>query len=265
MSSGISSIASYYQTQTNTIAAEIASIGQQISTGTKVLTVSQQKTVATLSKKASSYSTPEASIKNAQSVVALAETGLSSIKSLLQQMQVLAEQASDKQLASSDSTSFNNRFQALVTKIGKDATSAGLKGTNLLSGTAGVNVSTDITGDANSRMRINSVNVYGMLTAGILSGVAVDTPQNATQAISQIQGALLQIQSGQTTLQNASTTLTKKAAALTGDVTAINTQVNSITHVDVKQLQAQLTALHSQYNIDYNLSSQLNSLAAKNL
>ena len=265
MSSGISSIASYYQTQTNTIAAEIATINHQIITGTQVLTVSQQKTVATLSKKASSYSTPEASIQNAQSVVALAETGLGSIKSLLQQMEVIAEQASDKQLASGDSTSFNNRFQSLVSKIGKDATSAGLKGTNLLSGTAGVNVSTDITGDAKSRMHINAVNVYGMLTAGILSGVAVDTPQNATQAISQIQGALLQIETGQTTLQNAAATLTKKAAALTGDVTAINTQVNSITHVDVKQLQAQLTALHSQYSIDYNLSSQLNALASKNL
>jgi flagellin-like hook-associated protein FlgL len=265
MTQALSGIASYYQTQANAVAAQIASINSQISAGTNVLTVSQQKTVTTLSQKASSYSTPEASIKNAQSVVALAQTGLTSIKSLLQQMQVLAEQASDTQLSSSDSTNFNTRFQSLVTQIGKAATSASLNGSSLLSGTAGLNVTTDITKGVNSYTRIQSVNVYGMLTAGILSGVAVDSPEKAQTAIEQISGALSQISSGQAALNYAASSLTKQNNTLTGDVNSIDAQINSITNVNVKQLQAQLTTLHNQYNVDYSIASQLNASASENL
>lgn len=265
MSDALTALAALYQSKAQAVDTKIASINSQISEGKKVLTATQLTEVANLSKKVTSYATPEASIKNAKSVISLAQTGLTSVAGYLKQMMQMAQMASAPGISSSDSMSFNNRFLTIFNKIGKAATGASLNGTNLLSGTAGLNVNTGLTKDAASRMHINPVNVYGMMTAGILTGISLDSPQKATQAISQIASALTQIKNGEAALRVATATLDKKSAVIKSNIDTSLTQIKTMESVDVAKLQAQLKDLYFQQKINYNIVSQLNDSASSSL
>jgi len=265
MSEALTALAALYQSRAKAVDTKIASINTQISDGKKVLNATQLTEVANLSKKVTSYATPEASIKNAKSVVSLAQTGLTSVTGYLKQMMQMAQMASAPGISSSDSLSFNNRFLSVFNKIGKAATGASLNGTNLLSGTAGLNVNTGLTKDAASRMHINPVNVYGMMTAGVLTGVSVDTPQKAMQAITQISSALTQIKNGEQALRIATTTLDKKSAEIKTSIDTNISQIKAMESVDLAKLQAQLKDLYFQQKINYNIVSQLNDSASSSL
>ncbi|MBU3580221.1 hypothetical protein ICN17_09440 [Polynucleobacter sp. 73C-SIWE] len=265
MSDALTALAALYQTRAKAVDTKIASINTQISDGKKVLNATQLTEVANLSKKVTSYATPEASIKNAKSVVALAQTGLTSVTGYLKQMMQMAQMASAPGISSSDSISFNNRFLSIFNKIGKAATGASLNGTNLLSGTAGLNVNTGLTKDAASRMHINPVNVYGMMTAGVLTGVSVDTPRKAIQALTQISSALTQIRNGEQALKIADANLDKKSAEIKTTIDTNISQIKAMESVDVAKLQAQLKDLYFQQKINYNIVSQLNDSASSSL
>lgn len=265
MSNALTALAALYQNRAKVVDTKIASVNSQISEGKKVLNATQQTEVANLSKKVTSYATPEASIKNAKSVVSLAQTGLTSVTGYLKQMMQMAQMASAPGISSSDSLSFNNRFLAIFNKIGKAATGASFNGSNLLSGTAGLNVNTGLTKDAASRMHINPVNVYGMMTAGILTGVSVDTPRKAMQAMTQLSGALTQIRNGEMALKQVDKTLDKKSAEIKTSINSDISQIKAMESVDLVKLQAQLKDLQFQQKINYNIVSQLNNSASSSL
>lgn len=265
MSDALKSLAAIYQTRAQAVDTKIAAINTQIADGKKVLNATQQTEVANLSKKVTSYTTPEASIKNAKSVVALAQTGLTSVTGYLKQMMQMAQMASAPGISSADSSAFNIRFLALFNKIGKAATDSSLNGSNLLSGTAGLNVNTGLTKDAASRMHINPVNVFGMMTAGVLTGVSIDSSRKATQALTQIASALTQIKNGEAALRIANTTLDKKTAEIKTKLDTSLSEIKALESVDVKKLQEQLKNLYFQQKINYNIVSQLNDSAASSL
>ena len=244
---------------------KINSINTQLKNGKATLTTAQQDQVTTLSATAQSYSTPQASITAAQNTIGVAQTAITSILKLMPQLQQLASQASDPTLGSSDSTNYNFRFQQLVTEIGKLATSASLNGTNLLSGTAGMNVIIGTDKTAASRSFINSVNIYGMMTTGLMSGIKLDTPENAQAAVNALNSALAQITNGQALLKSTSDRLAKQATNLTGLTTSANNSINAIQNIDPAKLKAQLAQLQSQQNVDYQLISQLDPNAYKAL
>jgi flagellin-like hook-associated protein FlgL len=181
------------------------------------------------------------------------------------QLQQLASQASDPTLGSSDSTNYNFRFQQLVTEIGKLATKANLNGTNLLSGTAGMNVIIGTDKTPASRSFINSVNIYGMMTTGLMSNIKLDTPENAQAAVNALNSALAQINNGQSLLKMTSTRLSSQANKLTGLAKTAQESVSAIQNIDPVKLKAQLAQLQSQQNIDYQLISQLDPNAYKAL
>ncbi|MBT8575277.1 hypothetical protein G6701_07240 [Polynucleobacter paneuropaeus] len=244
---------------------KINSINTQLKNGKATLTTAQQDQVTTLSATAQSYSTPQASITAAQNTIGVAQTAITTILKLMPQLQQLASQASDPTLGSSDSTNYNFRFQQLVTEIGKLATSASLNGTNLLSGTAGMNVIIGTDKTAASRSFINSVNIYGMMTTGLMSGIKLDTPENAQAAVNALNSALAQINNGQSLLKMTSSRLTAQANKLTGLTTTANNSINAIQNIDPAKLKAQLAQLQSQQNVDYQLISQLDPNAYKAL
>ncbi|MBT8580132.1 hypothetical protein G6646_04190 [Polynucleobacter paneuropaeus] len=244
---------------------KINSINTQLKNGKATLTTAQQDQVTTLSATAQSYSTPQASITAAQNTIGVAQTAITSILKLMPQLQQLASQASDPTLGSSDSTNYNFRFQQLVTEIGKLATSASLNGTNLLSGTAGMNVIIGTDKTAASRSFINSVNIYGMMTTGLMSGIKLDTPQNAQAAVNALNSALAQINNGQALLKMTSTRLSTQANKLTGLAKTAQDSVSTIQNIDPVKLKAQLAQLQSQQNVDYQLISQLDPNAYKAL
>jgi flagellin-like hook-associated protein FlgL len=247
-----------FQTKINTI-------NTQLKNGKATLTTEQQAQVTKLSTAAKSYATPQDSIANAQKTIGVAQTAITSILKLMPQMQQLAAQGSNPSLGFADSMNLNFRFQQLVTEIGKLATSAGLNGTNLLSGTAGMNVIIGTDKTAASRSFINNLNIYGMMTTGLMSGIKLDTPQNAQAAMNSLNSALSQINNGQALLKMTSTRLTAQANKLNGLATTAQNSVNTIQNIDPAKLKAQLAQLQSQQNISYQLISQLDPNAYKAL
>ena len=247
-----------FQTKINTI-------NTQLKNGKATLTTEQQAQVTKLSTAAKSYATPQDSIANAQKTIGVAQTAITSILKLMPQMQQLAAQGSNPSLGFSDSMNLNFRFQQLVTEIGKLATSAGLNGTNLLSGTAGMNVIIGTDKTAASRSFINNLNIYGMMTTGLMSGIKLDTPQNAQAAMNSLNSALSQINNGQALLKMTSSRLAAQANKLNGLATTAQNSVNTIQNIDPAKLKAQLAQLQSQQNISYQLISQLDPNAYKAL
>jgi len=244
---------------------QIKTLESQLVSGKKVLTTDQQHTVATLSKTATSYTKPQASITAAQNTIGVAQTAITSIVKLMRQMEQMASMATSPSLNASDSNNFNFRFQKLVTEIGKLATSAKLNGTNLLSGTAGMNVMVGNDKTAASRYFINSVNIYGMMTTGLLSGIKLDTPQNAQEANNSLRSAMMQITNGESSLKYASSELSKKANALTDLSGQATDSIKAIQNIDPVKVKDQLAQLKSKQNIDYQLISQLDPDAYKAL
>ena len=247
-----------FQTKINTI-------NTQLKNGKATLTTEQQAQVTKLSTAAKSYATPQDSIANAQKTIGVAQTAITSILKLMPMMQQLAAQGSNPSLGFSDSMNLNFRFQQLVTEIGKLATSAGLNGTNLLSGTAGMNVIIGTDKTAASRSFINNLNIYGMMTTGLMSGIKLDTPQNAQAAMNSLNSALSQINNGQSLLKMTSSRLAAQANKLNGLATTAQNSVNTIQNIDPAKLKAQLAQLQSQQNISYQLISQLDPNAYKAL
>ncbi|MBU3619498.1 flagellin [Polynucleobacter sp. JS-Fieb-80-E5] len=244
---------------------KINSINTQLKNGKATLTTAQQDQVTTLSAAAQSYSTPQASITAAQNTIGVAQTAITTILKLMPQLQQLASQASDPTLGSSDSTNYNFRFQQLVTEIGKLATKANLNGTNLLSGTAGMNVIIGTDKTAASRAFVNPVDIFGMMTMGLMSGIKLDTPENAQAAVNALNSALAQINNGQSLLKMTSTRLSAQANKLTGLAKTAQDSVSAIQNIDPVKLKAQLAQLQSQQNVDYQLISQLDPNAYKAL
>lgn len=244
---------------------KINSINTQLKNGKATLTTAQQDEVTKLSTAAKSYATPQDSIASAQKTIGVAQTAITSILKLMPQLQQLAAQATDPSLGFSDSNNFNFRFQQLVTEIGKLATSASLNGTNLLSGTAGMNVVIGTDKTPASRSFINSVNIYGMMTTGLMSGIKLDTPQNAQTAVNALNSALAQINNGQALLKMTSTRLATQANKLTGLAKTAQDSVNTLQNIDPVKLKAQLAQLQSQQNVDYQLIQQLDPNAYKAL
>jgi flagellin-like hook-associated protein FlgL len=244
---------------------KINSINAQLKNGKATLTTAQQDEVTKLSTAAKSYATPQDSIASAQKTIGVAQTAITSILKLMPQLQQLASQASDPTLGFSDSTNYNFRFQQLITEIGKLATKANLNGTNLLSGTAGMNVIIGTDKTPASRTFINSVDIYGMITMGLMSGIKLDTPEHAQAAVTTLNSALAQITNGQTLLKSTSDRLTKQATKLTGLAKNAQDSVNAIQNIDPIKLKAQLAQLQSQQNVDYQLISQLDPNAYKAL
>jgi flagellin-like hook-associated protein FlgL len=247
-----------FQTKINTI-------NTQLKNGKATLTTEQQAQVTKLSTAAKSYATPQDSIANAQKTIGVAQTAITSILKLMPMMQQLAAQGSNPSLGFSDSMNLNFRFQQLVTEIGKLATSASLNGTNLLSGTAGMNVIIGTDKTAASRSFINNLNIYGMMTTGLMSGIKLDTPQNAQAAMNLLNSALSQINNGQALLKMTSSRLSAQANKLNGLATSAQNSVNTIQNIDPAKLKAQLAQLQSQQNISYQLISQLDPNAYKAL
>lgn len=244
---------------------KINAVKSEISSGQKTLTSDQKDTVATLSSTIKSFNTPQDSIKAAQSTIDVAQTAIKSILPIISKMQQLAAQATDRSISASDSVSANFRFQKLVTEIGKLATSARMNGVNLLSGTAGLNVIIGTDKTVASRSFVNSVDIYGMMTMGLLSNIKIDSPENAQAAMGALQSALAQITNGQSSLKLTSTRLNAQANKLTGLASDAQSTIDSLQKVDPVKLNAQLTQLQNEQNVDYQLISQLNPTAYKTL
>jgi hypothetical protein len=263
--SPLSSLANIYSSRAASVQTQIDAIQSQLSTGTKSLSTNEQSEVITLSDRSASYAAIDTSITQAKSVMGVAKTGLDSISGVLTQMQRLAEQANTPGMSNSDYMFFNIRYQKLLTQVGEIVTKANINGSNLLSGTAVLNVRTGIEINPKSNMVIQPINIMRMISAGVLGGSRIDDNQSAAQALDSIRAAINEVSNGQFQLNMSATKLDAISKSNTSNTTCNQSQLDSIQTLDTNALQAQLMLLQSEQKIDYQFMNQFNGSASSNL
>jgi flagellin-like hook-associated protein FlgL len=261
-SMALSLLSSSYSGYVTDLQTQIDAVQAKLTTGKNVLTPSDTATVTQLSAKSTAVASAETSITKAKSVIDVAITGLKSISTVMGQLNTLAMNAKSPGLSNNDLDSFNTRFQNLLLEVQKLASSASVNGSNLLTGTASLFVTTGVDGTPSSKTTIGNVNVFGLVTMGEMSGMKVDTTDHAAKAMDAISHAMSYLASRQSQLQFTSQTLTKQGAAVTNLGTQTQNQISAIQNVNVPQLQAQLQALQNMQKIDYDFLSQIDPTAA---
>lgn len=163
---------------------EIVSTQEQLAAGVKDLNPGQAGVVTRLSAQATSYDQTLTNIGAGRAVIAVAQASLTSIASVLTQMQALANQASSASLSSADRDSIQATFANLASQVTTLGTSSSVNGSNLLSGTSGISVTTGIEGNAVSSTTITGVDIPTLATTvnALKVNSAYATPTSVTTA-----------------------------------------------------------------------------------
>ena len=262
---GVSALDSFYNGRIAKVQSQIDTITTELNTGQKSTTPAQQAQVTTLSARAVKYSTANTNINQAKNVIGVATTALTSIADQLQKMQRLANQAAAPGTSNTDYMTLNNQFQKMMVELGGYAVKASVNGTNLLSGTAVMNVKSGIDNGPKSTTTVMPVNIMGLIRVGSLSNAALDSKETVTQAADAIRAAMSLVNNGQAQLKQSIKTLTTIQSNDIASAKADQQTINSLQGIDVTALQRQLTALKAQKAQDYNLITQLDASAANNL
>lgn len=243
--------------------AKIADLQTQLKTGQKTLTADEQTQVTTLSGKLPGLTSAAQTITKATDTIGVAQTALNTIKGSLAKMQLIASQASGG--TSAENYFLDRNFQQLFSSVTETILKASLNNTNLLNGAGGLWVQTGVDNTAANRFKINSVDMYGMMTMGIMSGISVDTPENANLAIQKLSQAMASVNNGQAQLNASHSQLTGKATGVTTDSTQTSKQIADMQKVNVAQLKQQLSVLQGLQSSYSDMVSQMGPSASTEL
>ncbi|OWS69143.1 hypothetical protein [Polynucleobacter campilacus] len=218
----LSGLAQTLSNSVTRVQAEIVDTQNQLSAGVKTLNPGQAGVVTRLSAQATGYDQTLTNIGTAQSVIAVAQSSLTSIASILTQMQALANQASSASLSSKDRDSLNATFTNLASQVTSLGTSSSVNGSNLLSGTSGITVTTGIAGNAGSSTSVTGVDIPTLATTvgNLLINSSFTTPTD-TKALNTPQVDTVSSTTGATTMASNQTlvvgglTFTANAATVT--------------------------------------------------
>lgn len=150
----ITALASTLSSSISTTQAQISDAQTQLATGKKNLNPADSGEVTRLSAQVASYDQVGKNITQANNIISVGQTALSSISSIVMEMQKIATQANNAGLQASDVNALNTTFQSLLTQATNLASGANVNGTNLLDGSANLSVATGIDGTTTS---INNV------------------------------------------------------------------------------------------------------------
>jgi len=243
----------------DTISSQIQSAQKQLSTGKAVNSASDNATAFFEAQAGNNEASQLNNLKNAMGqglqVVNTALQTITSATSLLQQMQALAQQAE----STTDTTQIGNlqtQFNQLHQLTQNDAN---YDGTNLLSGTAGNNLTINFNADGSSNITIAATDTT----------TATYQPSAATTWVS---GGATAIQTSETAASNAVTaynglsqTLGSYSALITTRQdfttqlsTIFTTGANNLTNADLNQESADLLALQTQQSLSVSALSIAN-------
>jgi len=248
------------------LSAGVASVGQQINTVSNELITGKGSLnpvttgqVTRLSSEVAQYTSTANSLGQAQNVINIAQTGLTSAISLLQQMQTLATQSASGTLSTTDMSSLDVSFQALGQQIALIGTNASVNGQNLLASTTGFSIMAGIT--TSSTVTIGGMDLVSLgnsiatslsVTSAAVASAAVDSLTSQLQVISNAQSSLSASTLGLTAYTNEASSLS----------TGLQQTIDSIQNVDPTALQAQLQQLNTQQSVDFYLVTQMNQAAS---
>lgn len=258
MNNSIATLASNLQSAVNDVQARLVTTHTQIADGKRPLSTQESSVVARLSAQAAGQSGVKSSITNAQNIIDVAQTGLSTIASVLTKMQDLANQVTNGLFNQDDQTNLFASFTSLNDKVDKIAASTGINGNNLLSGNQTISIVVGTDGANNETALLQGIDITTLKSS--LNNLSF--PGGAATAVAQITQLVAHISSTQAALTAASTNLNTaldNSAAL-----AANSQqaVDGIQNIDLTALQANLQALSVQQSLDFQVISQMNNAAS---
>ena len=181
MASSINSLAANLANSVNSVQAEMVETQNQLMSGTKKMTPAENGVVTRLTAQAEGWAVAANNITAAQNVINVAQTGLSSISTIITQMKSLSSQASSAGLTTSDKASLNTTFQNLATQIAALGKSTSVNGNNLLGGTPGFTVTTGISGNASTAS--STTGIAGVDIPGLASTIAALSVANGSSTI----------------------------------------------------------------------------------
>jgi hypothetical protein len=165
MNNSITTLASSLQSAVTDVQARLDKTQTQIANGKQPLSKQDTSVVTRLSNQASSQDAIQGNINNANNIIDVTQTGLSSISSILSQMQGLATQVSNGLFNSVDQSNLFTEFASLNKQIGQIATSTSLNGNNLLSGSQSLSVVSGTDGVNNQTTVIQGIDIPRLQTA----------------------------------------------------------------------------------------------------
>ncbi|MBT8623087.1 beta strand repeat-containing protein [Polynucleobacter paneuropaeus] len=165
MSNTITSLASTLTQSVDAVQKGIVETQTQLASGNATLNAAETGVVSRMTAQVAGYGSVTKNLTDAGSAIDVAQSALTSISTIMSQLQGLATQASSAGFASTDRDSLNLTFQNLTNQIQQLVTSASVNGANLLNTDFGLQVTTGIDGTPDSQTQVNATNVGELVTA----------------------------------------------------------------------------------------------------
>jgi len=254
-----------YASYVSQLDTEVATLKAELKSGLKTLTAADQGVMTTLSAKLPGLTTTTQTISKAVDTIAVAQTGLATMKNTLAQMQSIAMQAAGGNNSGVDNYFLDRSFQTLLGQVTETALKASLNNTNLLTGSAGLWVQTGVENIPVNRFKINSVDIYSVMTMGVMSGVTVDTPAHAQLAMQRLSQSITTVTNGQQQLGSTKTQLNGKASGVTDTSTKTQQDIANMQKINEAQLRQQLSVLQSMQSAYSDMASQMGPMASTEL
>lgn len=245
----------------NRNSAEIAKVSQQISSGKRILTASDDPAgmgvLSTLKAQESSYNAVQKNLSAGSALLKTAETSLKGQQGILLQMKDLATQASSALLSVSQRAALISQFGELKTQLDNTVNTANLFGQNL-TGTAGANVviqSGINSGDTKTITATKSDAATLALTASALTD-----PTTSAAAMTSLDAAVATVSTNQATIGTQLTGLTKMGEAAKENQLNLQSAISSIEDADIPALSAQLAQLQVKQQLQTNMLALTNAM-----
>jgi flagellin len=179
--------------------------------------------------------------RNAQDGVSLAQTAegaLQETSNLLTRMRELAVQSANGTLTTTDRTTLDTEFQALVSEIGRISTQTTFNGVTLLDGTA---TSLDVQVGINAGETITISLADATATTLGVQGLDVTSVANANTALSALDAAIDSVSTARGSLGAAQNRLTSTISSITNTRENLSAAESRIRDVDVAIETSDLT------------------------
>ena len=215
--------------------------------------------ILSLTSDIATWNTRSTNLKLVDDIVSVAQTGLTSISSLLYQMKNIATLA-ETTTGTSDLASLNATYSSLANQITYTANSASVNGSNLLNTTSGITIYPALSSNTTST-------IYGhdFATVGDDLQDTSLTTDNAEDAVTTLSGYITTLSTVQTSLSAYSGLLSATATAATSTANGLTSYISDLHGIDTTALQNSLQTYNNQQSIDYYLVGQMNAAASEEL
>jgi len=175
---------------------------------------------------------------NAQSYLQTADGALSNIGTLLQTAQQLATEAADGSYNSTQLTSIDSQYQAILTSINQIANGSSFNGISLFSGSS-VTFQVGATNTANDQLSV-TINKADTTTLSI-NGSSLTSQANAQAALTKVTAALATIAGDRATVGSSEQSLTAVSNNLQSTEQNLTSALSNIQDANVAQTYATFT------------------------